>query len=387
MPPALSYTGTAIEYAESIELGDIPACQNIKNACTRFLNDLSTHAYDPDKADDACAFVEKLPHVKGKWAAKLELIKLEPWQVFILCNVFGFVKADGTRRFRTAYIEVPRKNGKSVLASAIGLYMFCDENEAGAEIYSGATSERQSWEVFRPARLMAQRTPELCDYFDIEVNAKTLSIMSKGARFEPLIGNPGDGSSPSCAIIDEYHEHQEDRLYQTMETGMGAREQPLMLIITTAGSNLSGPCHQQRTDAIKMLEQSITDDSLFAMIYGLDIEDQWDCEASLIKANPNYSISISRDFLINQMEQAQRSAAKQNSFKTKHLNQWVGASTSWMNMLAWQRQGREMRIEDFRGEPCHVAVDLAIKIDASALVVLFRRGDEFYLFPYFYVPE
>ncbi|EGO7643058.1 hypothetical protein FQI44_22445 [Escherichia coli] len=166
-------------------------------------------------------------------------ITLEPWQLFVICCAFGWVnKGTRLRRFREVYTEIPRKNGKSAISAGVALYCFACDNEFGAEVYSGATTEKQAWEVFRPARLMCKRTPMLTEAFGIEVNASNMNRPEDGARFEPLIGNPGDGSSPHCAVVDEYHEHATDALYTTMLTGMGARRQPLMWAIKFgAGKN------------------------------------------------------------------------------------------------------------------------------------------------------
>src|SRR5690606_4766887 len=158
--------------------------------------------------------------------------------------IFGWLrKDDGLRRFRRAMLLVPRKNGKSAWAAAIGLYMLLHDGEFGAEVYSGATTEKQAWEVFNPAKLMAARNEPLKQKYGLTVNASNLHVLANGSKFEPLIGKPGDGSSPSCAIIDEYHEHDTDDLLGTMQTGMGARQQPLLLVITTAGWNVAGPCY------------------------------------------------------------------------------------------------------------------------------------------------
>ncbi len=146
----------------------------------------------------------------------------------------------------------------------MALFCFTCDGEFGAEVYSGATTEKQAWEVFRPARLMCKRTPLLVEAFGIEVNAKNLSRPEDGARFEPLIGNPGDGQSPHCAIVDEYHEHESDALYTTMITGMGARRQPIMWAITTAGYNIEGPCYDKRREVIEMLNGTVPNDELLA---------------------------------------------------------------------------------------------------------------------------
>ncbi|EIV6944794.1 TPA: hypothetical protein N6Y29_001238 [Escherichia coli] len=187
-------------------------------------------------------------------------ITLEPWQLFVICCAFGWVnKGSRLRRFREVYTEIPRKNGKSAISAGVALYCFACDNEFGAEVYSGATTEKQAWEVFRPARLMCKRTPMLTEAFGIEVNASNMNRPEDGARFEPLIGNPGDGSSPHCAVVDEYHEHATDALYTTMLTGMGARRQPLMWAITTAGYNIEGPCYDKRREVIEMLNGSVTE--------------------------------------------------------------------------------------------------------------------------------
>ncbi|MGL5485832.1 MAG: terminase large subunit, partial [Shewanella sp.] len=327
-------------YARDVVSGKIPACRYVKLACQRHLDDLEKqkdkdwpYRFDKDIAERVCVFVQMLPHTKGEWAAKRQCITLEPWQRFNLMNVFGWVKkGSGTRRFREAYNEIPRKNGKSALASGVGLYCFAMDGEFGAEVYSGATTEKQAWEVFRPARLICQRTPQLCEAKGIEVNASNMNIPADGSRFEPLIGNPGDGQSPHCALVDEYHEHDDDALYTTMVTGMGARLQGLIYIITTAGSNIEGPCYDKRREVIAMLEGAIPNDELFGIIYTIDPEDDWTSPDSLRKANPNFGVSVFEDFLISQQRRAIASPRFTNKFKIKHLNVWVSAKSAFFNM-------------------------------------------------------
>lgn len=385
---------SALNYADQVISGEIPAGKYVKLACQRFIDDLTRaqkgwiYAYDMESADHAVEWMQQLPHVKGKWARTGELLKFEPWQCFIECNLFGWLNLEtGLRRFRESFELVPRKNGKSLKVAARALYMFAEDGEFGPEVYSGATSERQAWEIFRPAREMCKRTDWLQEEYDIEVNAKSLVILSDGARFEPIIGKPGDGSSPSFAAVDEYHEHATDDQVDTLQTGMGSREQPMLSIISTAGTNLGGPCYEKQQEVVRILQGTVKDETIFGIIYGIDEGDQWDDVNSLLKANPNYGVSVSPEFLMQQMEAARRSASKQNSFRTKHLNQWVGAKTSWMNMLAWQRQKQDIKLEEFYGEPCHVALDLAEQKDASSIAVLFKRGDKYYGFCKHFVPE
>ena len=327
---------------------------------------------------------------KGPWAKAGLLITLEPWQSFFICCIFGWLrKADDLRQFRNVLLLVPRKNGKSQIAAAIGLYMLAMDGEHGAEIYSGATTEKQAWEVFRPARLMALKAKGFCDRFGVEVNASNINILENSSRFEPIIGKPGDGASPSCAIIDEYHEHATDEQFDAMETGQGAREHPLMLVITTAGSNMSGPCYALQLEAQKVLEGVQDNDSLFALIYTVDQGDNWTKLATLKKANPNFGVSVGEEFLITRQREAIESARKQGTFQTKHLDIWVGARDAYFNVQKWiECHEPGLALEQFEGHPCWLSMDLASKIDIAAVELLFKRDDgSFVRFGRYYLPE
>ena len=382
---AFPNVNAAHRYARDVVAGKVPACNWVRLACARHLDDLERSEkrgypwkFSREEAERVCEFVQLLPHTKGKWARERRLITLEPWQKFIFCAVFGWQsKKTGLRRFREVYCEVPRKNGKSVLAAGVGLLMFAADGEYGAEVYCGATTEKQAWEVFRPARLMLEKTPQLRQLVGAELMAKAMAIPEDGSRFEPLIGDPGDGSSPSCALVDEYHEHPTPALYETMQTGMGAREQPLLFVITTAGFNLAGPCYDQRGKVQKMLQGVTPNDELFGLIYTLDDGDNWEDPANLAKANPNFGVSVLEDYLRKQLEDAKRYPSRQNAFKTKHLNLWVSAKEAWLNMADWMACGDSgLRLEDFEGKPCWVGVDLASKSDLTAVALVFREKDE-----------
>ncbi|NJL06968.1 MAG: terminase large subunit [Methylacidiphilales bacterium] len=384
-------------YARDVVAGRVPACKWVKLACQRHLDDLAKskakaypYIFDAEAAEKVCRFVELLPHTKGKWAASGERLKLEPWQSFKTVCLFGWLrKSDGYRRFRKALILEPRKNGKSAWAAAIGLYMLTADGEHGAEVYSGATSERQAWEVFRPARIMALRSPQLCSAVGLTVNASNLHILSTESRFEPIVGRPGDGASPHCAVHDEYHEHDTDDQVSSMETGMGAREQPLQIIITTAGTNVSSPCYAAVVEARRILEGVVEDDEQFALMYGIDPEDDWTTEAALRKANPNFDVSVKADFLLRAQRDAINNARKVSAFKTKHLNEWVQAREAFFNIQRWQESADpEMKIDDFAGQRCVIGLDLASKVDIAAMVILFRRGEGgFACFGKWYLPE
>lgn len=392
-----AHSDRAHQYARDVVAGRIIACRWVKLACKRHLDDLASEShdfpyrFDADAADRVCEFVELMPHVKGKWRGTT--MTLEPWQCFLVCVVFGWVHAKtGLRRFRRVYQEVPRKNGKSSLVAALGLYMFTEDGEPGPEVYSGAGSEKQAWEVFGPARQMAKLMPPLQAHYGVDVNAKTLARVDANGKFEPVIGKPGDGSSPSFAITDEYHEHATSEQYDTMVTGMGAREQPMAWVVTTAGSDTSGPCYDLRQTCTAMLEGKIEDPELFALIHTIDEGDDWTSVEALEKANPNMGVSVFRDYLLAQQRDAINNPRKQVTFRTKHLNVWETAASPYFNAERWRRLADEsLRIEDFAGEECWKGVDLASKLDLAADVTLFRReidgAEHWYAFLRPYLPE
>lgn len=374
----------ALRYAKDVVAGKVLACKWVRLACQRHLDDLKRSRradypfrFDADKAEKACRFAELLPHVKGHWAIPKpgadNRIVLEPWQCFRRCAVYGWVeKGTGFRRFRVSYLEVPRKNAKSTDAAIDGLYFLTEDGEFGAEVYSGATSEKQAWEVFRPAKQMAERTPAFTEHYGVDVAAKGLTVLATGARFEPIIGKPGDGASPSLSITDEYHEHPDSTQFDTMVTGMGARQQPLALVITTAGEDLAGPCYALRERVQKMLEGA-EDDRLFGVIYTIDEGDDWTSEDALRKANPNMGVSVSADYLREQQRAAVNDARQQNIFKTKHLDVWCMARSPWMNMEWWSRCGDAPSPAEFLGEPVTFGCDLASRLDLASVVRIFRR--------------
>lgn len=406
---ARNYPAIAQQYARDVTKGKIPAGKSVRLQCARFLAELKVqkhkafpHRFDHDKASRICRFIEKLPHSKGKWARAKETLRLEPWQVFALAVPFGWVrKRDGLRRFRVLFVIVPRKNGKSAIAAGVGLYMFCADGEFGAEVYSGATNEKQAWEVFKPAKLMAQRTPALLRRFGIEVNARNLTRPGDESKFETIIGDPGDGQSPSCSIHDEYHEHPDDGQVSTMITGMGARDQPMQLLITTAGDNLAGPCYaliqeeRKKLEGIGVLEEAREqlaavglghnggpplDDETFFLEFAADEDDDWKAEETLRKANPNYDVSVSGDFLRARQRDAIASPRKAGVFKTKHLNLWVSAKAAYFDVEAWRkcrdpdipmRAAEALKLPWLRGRRCMIGLDLASKVDIAALEYLF----------------
>ncbi|MHA0988983.1 terminase large subunit [Enterobacter ludwigii] len=388
----------ANQYARDVLNGKILACKSIQLACQRHLNDLKIsldkdypYRFDRELAERACRFVQLLPHSSGDLAG--QKLKLEPWQAFAFSSIFGWVtKKTKKRRFREAYIRVARKNGKSFFAAGIGTYMFCADGENSAEVYCGATTMAQAKKVFTPARQMADRLPSLRSKFNISVWVDSLT-RPDGSLFAPIAGKPGDGDSPHCAIIDEYHEHDMDHMYEAMTLGMGARSQPLTLIITTAGTSLESPCYDKDKQVKEMLNGHVPNERLFGLIYELDEGDDWTDPTNFIKANPNLDVSISFDDLLAEMEVAKQVPRKVNAFKTKRLNIWVSGKAAFYNMTQWHAAAdKSLRYEDFAGEDYYLGLDLAQRLDLNAGVGVFVReieGKKHYycISPKFWVPE
>lgn len=395
----LDYVERAYNYALKVVEDSSIACIYVRQAARRFLDDIERVknkkddlTFNYEEAERWCSNLELLPHTKGKWAKRGDRLILAEWQIFCTVNIYGFYwQSTGRRRFREAYVEVPRKNGKSLWFAGLGVGGLTWEGEHGAEIYCGATTEKQAWEIFKPAKIICDKLPELRKKYGVSVNAKTIVINSNGSKFEPLIGDPGDGASPSVGIADEFHEHDTSDQVDTVITGMGARDNPLMLFITTAGANMGGPCYAKRDDVKAILSGTVKDDNVFGIIYTLDEDDQWDTVEAQKKANPNFGISVDPEFLKGQLAQARRSAEKQVAYKTKHLNLWVGAKAAWMNMLAYQAcRKKNLDINKFKGQRCFIAVDLASRVDVASKIVLFPPNEiskKFTVFATHYLPE
>jgi phage terminase large subunit-like protein len=366
--------------------------KHVALACQRQLNDLQrkrfAYSFDEARASRICKFIELLPHTKGEWAGRL--IELEPWQIFILTTVFGWVDKRGRRRYKTTYLEIPRKNAKSTLSSGVGLYMLAADGEGGAEVYSAATTKDQARIVWQDAKGMAQKSKGLQARFGVRVAAHSI-YTEEGSKFLALARDQGgtlDGLNVHCGIIDELHAHKTRDVVEVIDAATGARAQSLLWQITTAGTNLAGICYETRTYTAKVLGGQFTDHRHFGIIYTIDTDDDWAHPSSWAKANPNWDISVSVEDMTRKGERAVRVAGAQSGFKTKHLNVWVNAKEAWMDMTKWgQCANPALTLDDFAGEECVMAVDLATKVDVAALVLLFKRADHYYLFPFFWLPE
>lgn len=397
------YARVALAYAEDILDGKIIAGHWVQRAAQRFLDDIAAqgtqgfpYRWNIEAGSKVCQFVELCKHVKGDLGGLN--IKLSNWQTFVLMNVFGWLHDRGTlegkRRFRKSYIEVARKNGKSTLAAPLCLYMLACDGEAGAEVYTAATTRDQARIIFGVSKMMAQKDPGMCKSLGIQINAHNLTHLRSGSVYKPLSSEADslDGLHIHGVFIDELHAHPTRSLFDVLLTGMGARSQPLLFTITTAGSNLAGICYEERTYITKLLNRVSRDESYFGMIYSTDEDDVWNDESTWVKANPNLGISASVENMRDLATKAIVMPSQQATFKTKYLDIWLNSDAPYFDMLAWQRCGdKTLRLEDFRGADCTIGLDLATRIDLAAKVLLFRKliGGEthYYIFGTYYLPE
>lgn len=383
------YVAIARQYAEQVIDGTIPACRWVKLACQRQIDDLAKKnwqwKWDKKKASQICTFIEKMPHIRGRW--KTRNITLEPHQIFRLSTIFGWVDSSGYRRFRKALIVLPRKNGKSTEAAGVGLFLLALDGEPGAEIYSAATTRDQakiSWDV---ARRMVQKSPGFSERFGIAALAHSIAIESDAAFFKPLSRDADtlEGLNPSGCIVDELHAHKTRECFDVLDEATGSRQQPLIYIISTEGDNAAGVFAEQVSYAQQILEGSHIDDSYFGIVYTIDPEDSWTERTSWYKANPNLGVSVFEKDLEIRCHQAEKNAESQASFLTKRLNVRVGAGNAFFNLLSWNTICKDatLHIEDFYGSPCVLGIDLASKKDMAAKVIRFDDT----VFAKFYLPE
>jgi phage terminase large subunit-like protein len=402
-----TYGGRAQAYAERVVRGEETAGRLERLSCQRFLDDLERqgteafpYVFDEAAGGRACRFIELLPHIKGEWAKPVyrdgklgyAKIKLEDWQVFIVINLFGWKhQVTQLRRFARAYLEVARKNAKSTLAAGILLFMTTADGEPGAHSYSAATTGDQAREVFDVARNMALREPEFRVRFEVDVGKHDITIERTASSAKPLNaeGSTLDGLNVHFAVIDELHAHKTRAVFDVVDSATGARSQPLILMITTAGSDTSGICYEQRDYTVKVLEAAgFEDPTWFGIIFTLDDDDVWHEPKVWRKANPNLGVSVKTDDLAAAVRKAMAMPSALANLQTKRLNRWVNADTTWLPIDDWKRCGNaKLQLADFAGERCWIGMDLAEKRDFAALALVFNRDDRFQLFVRLYLNE
>ena len=394
----MDYVDKSKRYITKVLDGKIPACRWVKFACLRQKQDLERkksskfpYHFDRKKANKPCKFIECLCHVKGPKAG--ECIHLEDWQCFIITTIFGWVDDNGYRRFSQAYIEVGRGNGKSTFCSGIGLYMLCADGELGADIYSFATTRDQARIVFDDALAMARGNKDLQRYYGLTPLNNSMVIIGTNSKFLPKSADAGtlDGLNTHLGIIDELHAHKTRKVYDVVNSSTSKRSQSLIFTITTAGYILDGICMERRRTVGHVLDGSVIDEALFGIIYTIDEDDDWQSEIALKKANPNWNISVNPKQIMSELISAKLNTSAQKEYLTKHLDVWVNSDHQWLKMEHYRQCiDSSLRESDFIGEYAIYGLDLASKLDISALIRLHWREIDgvihYYVFPYFYLP-
>ncbi len=333
-------------------------------------------------ASKAIRFVESLRHVKGRqWAGKQ--LELSEWQRLIVSELFGRLDATGLRQYRTAYIETPRKTGKSTLSAALALYLLMGDDEPGAEIYSAATDQDQASLVFSIAAAMVQRDPYLKTRLQVLDHTKRIIDRETGSFYHAISAKAASkhGYNAHGVIYDELHAALNRELWDVLKTSMGAREQPLMVAITTAGFDRTSICWEQHEYARKVLAGVVDDPSFFGYISAADESDDWTDPATWRKANPHLGITVPLSYYESECAVAKENPAYQNTFRRLYLSQWTQSSTRWFDLGAWDACGSDTitAIEERnRGRRCFIGMDLASTGDLAAYVLVFPRDDEGY---------
>jgi phage terminase large subunit-like protein len=383
----------AEQYARDVLDEKIVACKWVKLACARYFDDVEHGAdrglwFDRDAAEHRLNFYQFCKHSKGEWAG--QVLKPEPWQQFIDWNIFGWKNADGSRRFRTAYTAVARKNGKSTQLAVTGLYLAFFDAEAGAEVYTAATKYDQACIIHSESTRMVKASPSLRGMISIFKN--TLTKESDAQKYVPLgqDSNTSDGLNVAAALLDEYHAHPDSGMYDVLKTGMGSRRQPLMYIITTAGFEKEYPCFEMEARIKRILEGSEHDDTVFGLVYTLDDGDEWADESVWVKANPNLGVSKYLNNMQDDFKEAFSMPSKQNNFKTKHLNVWTEAQTRWITQDVWAKNSGQVDADGLAGRRCWGGLDLSTTTDLSAWVLCFppeAKGDKYQFLYRFFLPQ
>lgn len=362
-------------------------CKHVQNACLRHLADLKRSrgkdypfVFKPEAAIDAIEFCEMMRHTQGTWATPR--LVLEPWQRALVWQLFGWRrKSDGRRRFTTAYIEIARKNGKSLFISCIGLYVWLCEGEPGAQGFTIATKREQAKITWNSIAGQVSAHKNLKEKLDVWKTS--ITVKNKPEMFFKPLGRDSkteDGLNPYVLICDEYHAHPTDELLNVMQSGMTARVQPLTLIITTAGHNLYSPCYKERERAVSIASGALDNDGYLSLIYTLDAGDDWTNPDVWIKANPNLGVSVNREALAARVKEALENPSKTNDVKTKNMNCWVEVSSRWIEQKKWDECAQTYRWDDMQGRRCVAAIDLSAVRDITAVAYCFLPTDDDPLF-------
>jgi phage terminase large subunit-like protein len=403
-PKVFADPGAVVQgYIDGVLDGSIPAARLVVAAVRRHVHDLAHGAerglrFDPEAACHRIRFNQFLHHWKGEWAG--QVIVPEPWQAFRMWVLFGWKRADGTRRFRQGYTEVPRKNGKTTDISGDGIYLLMADGEPGAEVYSFATKRDQARIVMNDAAAFIKASPSLKSRLSVSGGkyVNNIAHLKTASKWEPLGSDSKtqDGFNVHGGIGDELHEHRDGGMWGVIETGTGARRQPLVLGITTAGSDPDSFCGQMHEYAEKILTEfdnpdGTHNDAFFAFISAAEKTDDWTDPAVWRKANPNFGVSVKPDDLADKCLKAKSIPSARNEFLRKHLNIWTDQVEAWIPVEAWDAcKDDDFDPERLRGRECFGGLDMSAKIDLTAFVLVFPPTEDdpkYRVLPFFWIPE
>lgn len=379
-----------IQYPVDVISGNVIAGKHIKKACERFfsLMDDDRYMFLEEKVDKVIRLYHHLRHFKGRHSGKPFV--LEPWQEWIIASIYGFYnKSDGSRLTQTVYIEVARKNGKTALAAGIGLNALINDDEDGAEVYFAANSKDQvkisAWPLCSNfAKAFDPKEKYLKVYRDTINFDKTISWLKVLAADSTKL----DGPNPSTFILDEYHAAKSNSLKAVLESGQGTRDNPLEIIITTAGFDKLGPCYELRTTATEILNGLKEDDSFFMAIYSLDEKDDWKDEANWIKSNPNMDVTVKSSYLRKEVRKAMNTPSDEVNVKTKNLNMWCDSSDVWIPDDYILACSRKVDLDDFTTkDDCFAGIDLSSTSDLTCVSFMIPKDGKFYFKTLYYLPE
>jgi phage terminase large subunit-like protein len=382
LPPEVA---EAFAYADDVANKRIVACKLVQLACERFLVDVqeavdgtSPWEFNPQLAANPIILTQLLPNIKGPLAG--QPIQLMGWQKFSIVNLFGFVeRGTTTRRFRQGVIFVPRGNGKTSGIAPVALYLTFGEGEGGAEGYAAAVTRDQARILFDTAREMVRRSPEFRRKYRVDTNQNAIAQVHTASKFSPISSDAKglDGLNVQIAVCDEIGSHRTSEVYDVLLTATGKRKHPMLISISTATGNSSGIGKRLWDYGVKVLEGVQDDPRMFVLLYGVDAEDDpWD-EATWIKANPGWGITVQPDAVRAIMRQARNNPAQEAAAKTRHLNIWVGADEALFSMRAWRESAdTALSMDHFEGRSAYVGVDLASKTDLGAVSLVFPDRDD-----------
>lgn len=374
-------------YAADVTEGRIQTGENIRLACSRFLNDLKRTdlEFREEVVDRAIAFISTLKHFAGKSSGKNFI--LEDWQQFIIANIIGFYWSGGERRFTSSYIEVSRKNGKTALAAALCLYYLIADGEDGAEVDLAANSKEQAKIAFSFCSTFAKQLDPKAKYLRAYRDSILFDVNNSKLKVFAADDSKLDGFNASFGLVDEYHSAKNSRVRDVIKSSMGMRQNPHLCTITTAGFDKTLPCYRLRSTAIEILNGLKEDDSMFIAIYSLDEDDDWTEEKNWLKCTPNLDVTVTQKYIREQVQSAINNPSEEVGVKTKTLNLWCDTAEVWLPENYIIKASGKIDLQQLKDFPCYVGVDLAATSDLTAVSYLVVNDGTYYFWNHYYLPE